>query len=242
MITFFFQAKDIISYRHIQQLALSYFVWDSCFNYVICIYLCILVSNTISMSDDVRIHNNNTMGFTGRAGITYPSENIDVPTRWLVSSVCSFSIFLCSVLFVISFLFFRQLSDLQFRSLITYVGSANFSSFNTLWLWTLFQPFNLMHLYFRQDTNVWGKARFISDLSPKKNSKASALNYIPTSISNRLLVPTFIRRWYFIENFTLIKWETAIRLVCFEDITIVKLTFVVVTNFSCKKSLKIPKG
>lgn len=91
---------------------------------------------------------------------------IDVPTRWLVSLVCS--IFLCSVLFVISFLFFRQLSDLQFRSLISYVGSANFSSFNTLWLWTLFQPFNLMHLYFRQDTNVWGKARFISDLSPKK--------------------------------------------------------------------------
>lgn len=65
------------------------------------------------------------------------------------SSVCSISIFLCSVLFAISFLFFRQLSDLQFRSLITYVGFANFSSFNTLWLWTLFQPFNIMHLYFR---------------------------------------------------------------------------------------------
>ena len=72
----FFQAKDIISCRHIQQLAPICFVWDSCLNYVICIYLRILVSNTISMSDDVRIHNNNTMGFTGRAGITHPSENI----------------------------------------------------------------------------------------------------------------------------------------------------------------------
>jgi hypothetical protein len=30
------------------------FVWSSCFIYLICIYLRILVSNTISISDDVR--------------------------------------------------------------------------------------------------------------------------------------------------------------------------------------------
>jgi hypothetical protein len=31
------------------------FVWSSCFIYLICIYLCILVSNTFSISDVVRV-------------------------------------------------------------------------------------------------------------------------------------------------------------------------------------------
>ena len=109
-------------------ITLFCFVWSTCAIHVICNYFCTLVSNTISISDDVRVSK-----VTSGIRTANPSRASEFTPVFSVvrigQSLASYVVLCWSLVVLLSFLFWLLycLSFIELRPVITTLASWNFS-------------------------------------------------------------------------------------------------------------------